>query len=292
MKGVDSMNNIFACIDSINAIDDSIFLAECDVMMANSNWLSKTSDMIKYSDNRDSIITYIQEADYGRRDTGGNKWLNKIRMFVLKCIDKIIDAITNFLLKIKTRDAEYIRIPYKYEDLMEDINFVKEVDRELYQIFDNVEKFASVDSIQKLTKIKEKLKETHFAKNKRIMISDKDPEAHNKTNKYGIKPDKYIQLAKELRNLSRALKDTKTHASKMVQKEWLKDIDTTDKTRVAVQELLFNIYNEMSVMVVKLMQSFTISSVEKMDQAVIEKKIKTAEDGIIKLRKIIGEAFE
>lgn len=286
------VNSISACLDSLIAIDDQVFLAECDVMLANDIWLNKMSDMIKYSGNSDSMISYIQEADYGRRDIGGNQWLSKLRIFILKCIDKIVDTVTNFLLKIKTRKADYIRIPYKYEDLMEDINLVKSIDKEIYQIFDNVENFASADNVKKLAAIKEKLRNTHFAKNQRFMISDKDPEAHNKLNKYGIKPDQYMKLAKELRDLNRALEDTKTRASKMDQKEWLKDPSSTDKARVAVQEFLFNIYAEMSKMIVKLMQSFTVSGVEKMNQAIIEKKIKTAEDGIIKLQKIIGEAVE
>ena len=286
------MNSISACIDSLIAIDDQVFLAECDVMLANDIWLNKMSDMIKYSGNSDSMIGYIQEADYGRRDTGGNQWLSKLRIFILKCIDKIVDAVTNFLLKIKTRKAEYIRIPYKYEDLMEDINLVKSIDKEIYQIFDNVESFASADNVKKLMAIKEKLRNTHFAKNQRFMISDKDPEAHNKLNKYGIKPDQYMKLAKELRDLNRALKDTKTRASKMVQKEWLKDPSSTDKSRVAVQEFLFNIYAEMSKMMVKIMQSFTVSGVEKMNQAVIEKKIKAVKLGIINLQKMIDESVE
>ena len=286
------MNSISECIDSLIAIDDQVFLAECDVMLANDIWLNKMSDMIKYSGNSDSMISYIQEADYGRRDTGGNQWLSKLRIFILKCIDKIVDAVTNFLLKIKTRKAEYIRIPYKYEDLMEDINLVKSIDKEIYQIFDNVESFASADNVKKLMAIKEKLRNTHFAKNQRFMISDKDPEAHNKLNKYGIKPDQYMKLAKELRDLNRALKDTKTHASKMVQKEWLKDPNSIDKPRVVVQELLFNIYTEMSKMMVKLMQSFTVSGVEKMNQAVIEKKIASVKTGIINLQKIIDESVE
>lgn len=286
------MNSISVCIDSLIAIDDQVFLAECDVMLANDIWLNKMSDMIKYSGNSDSMIGYIQEADYGRRDTGGNQWLSKLRIFILKCIDKIVDAVTNFLLKIKTRKAEYIRIPYKYEDLMEDINLVKSIDKEIYQIFDNVESFASVDNAHKLMAIKEKLRNTHFAKNQRFMISAKDPEVHNKLNKYGIKPDQYMKLAKELRDLNRALKDTKTRASKMVQKEWLKDPNSIDKPRVVVQELLFNIYTEMSKMMVKLMQSFTVFGVEKMDQAVIEKKIKAVKLGIIKLQKTIDESVE
>jgi len=286
------MNSISACIDSLIAIDDQVFLAECDVMLANDIWLNKMSDMIKYSGNSDSMIGYIQEADYGRRDTGGNQWLSKLRIFILKCIDKIVDAITNFLLKIKTREADYIRIPYKYEDLMEDINLVKSIDKEIYQIFDNVENFASADNVKKLANIKEKLRNTHFAKNQRFMISDKDPEAHNKLNKYGIKPDQYMKLAKELRELNRAFKDTKTRASKMVQKEWLKDPSSTDKSRVAVQEFLFNIYAEMSKMIVKLMQSFTVSGVEKMNQEVIEKKIVSIKTGIINLQKIIDESVE
>ena len=267
------MNSISECIDSLIAIDDQVFLAECDVMLANDIWLNKMSDMIKYSGNSDSMIGYIQEADYGRRDTGGNQWLSKLRIFILKCIDKIVDAVTNFLLKIKTRKADYIRIPYKYEDLMEDINLVKSIDKEIYQIFDNVENFASVDNVHKLTAIKEKLRNTHFAKNQRFMISDKDPEAHNKLNKYGIKPDQYMKLAKELRDLNRALNDTKTRASKMVRKEWLKDPNSIDKPRVVVQELLFNIYTEMSKMMVKLMQSFTVSGVEKMSAEKIAKKV-------------------
>lgn len=286
------MNSISACLDSLIAIDDQVFLAECDVMLANDIWLNKMSDMIKYSGNSDSMIGYIQEADYGRRDTGGNQWLSKLRIFILKCIDKIVDAVTNFLLKIKTRKAEYIRIPYKYEDLMEDINLVKSIDKEIYQIFDNVESFASADNVKKLAAIKEKLRNTHFAKNQRFMISDKDPEAHNKLNKYGIKPDQYMKLAKELRDLNRALEDTKTRASKMVKKEWLKDPSSTDKARVAVQEFLFNIYAEMSKMIVKLMQSFTVSGVEKMNQAVIEKKIKAVKLGIINLQKIVNESAE
>jgi hypothetical protein len=286
------MNSISACIDSLIAIDDQVFLAECDVMLANDIWLNKMSDMIKYSGNSDSMIGYIQEADYGRRDTGGNQWLSKLRVFILKCIDKIVDAVTNFLLKIKTRKADYIRIPYKYEDLMEDINLVKSIDKEIYQIFDNVENFASADNVKKLMAIKEKLRNTHFAKNQRFIISNKDPEAHNKLNKYGIKPDQYMKLAKELRDLNRALKDTKIRASKMVQKEWLKDPNSIDKPRVVVQELLFNIYTEMSKMMVKLMQSFTVSGVEKMDQAVIEKKIKAVKLGIIQLQKIIDESVE
>lgn len=286
------MNSISVCLDSINDIEDQMFLAECDVMLANDIWLNKMSEMVKYSGNSDSMIGYIQEADYGRRDTGGNKWLNKIRIFILRCIDKIIDAITNFLLKIKTRNTEYVRIPYKYEDLMEDINLVKSIDKELYQIFDNVESFASVDNVHKLTAIKEKLRNTHFAKNQRFLISDKDPDAHNKLNKYGIKPDQYMKLAKDLRDLNRALKDTKTRASKMVQKEWFKEPDSIDKPRVVVQELVFNIYTEMSKMMVKLMQSFSVSGVEKMNQEVVKKKIQAVKIGIIELRKIIDESVE
>lgn len=286
------MNDISACLDSINDIEDQVFLAECDTMLANDKWLNKISDMVEYSRDFDNVMGYIQEAGYGRRDTGGNKWISKIRTFILRCIDKIVDAITNFLLKLKTRNAEYVRIPYKYEDLMEDINLVKSIDKEIYRIFDNVESFASVDNVHKLTAIKEKLRNTHFAKNQRFLISDKDPEAHNKNNKYGIKPAQYIKLAKELRDLNRALKDTKTRASKMVQKEWLKEPESIDKPRVVVQELLFNIYTEMSKMLVKLMQSFTVSGVEKMDQAVIEKKIKSIKNGIIDLQKIIDESVE
>lgn len=286
------MNSISACIDSLIAIDDQVFLAECDVMLANDIWMNKMSDMIKYSGNSDSMISYIQEADYGRRYTGGNQWLSKLRIFILKCIDKIVDAVTNFLLKIKTRKAEYIRIPYKYEDLMEDINLVKSIDKEIYQIFDNVENFASADNVKKLADIKEKLRNTHFAKNQRFIISNKDPEAHNKLNKYGVKPDQYMKLAKELRELNRAFKDTKTRASKMVQKEWLKDPNSIDKPSVVIQELLFNIYTEMSKMMVKLMQSFTVSGVEKMNQEVIEKKIVSIKTGIINLQKIIDESVE
>ena len=136
------MSNISSCLDLINDVNDQMFLAECDVMLSNDIWLSKISEMVDYYGNSDDIIGYIQEAEYGRRDVGGNKWLNKIRIFILKCIDKIVDAITNFLLKIKTRKADYVRIPYKYEDLMEDIDLVKSIDKELYQIFDNVESFA------------------------------------------------------------------------------------------------------------------------------------------------------
>ena len=286
------MNDISACLDSINDIEDQVFLAECDTMLANDKWLNKISDMVEYSRDFDNVMGYIQEAGYGRRDTGGNKWISKIRTFILRCIDKIVDAITNFLLKLKTRNAEYVRIPYKYEDLMEDINLVKSIDKEIYRIFDNVESFTSVDNVHKLTAIKEKLRNTHFAKNQRLLISDKDPEAHNKNNKYGIKPAQYIKLAKELRDLNRALKDTKTRASKMVQKEWLKEPESIDKPRVVVQELLFNIYTEMSKMLVKLMQSFTVSGVEKMDQAVIEKKIQSVKNGIIELQKMVGESVE
>ena len=283
------MSNISSCLDLINDVNDQMFLAECDVMLSNDIWLSKISEMVDYYGNSDDIIGYIQEAEYGRRDVGGNKWLNKIRIFILKCIDKIVDAITNFLLKIKTRKADYVRIPYKYEDLMEDIDLVKSIDKELYQIFDNVESFASDDNIRKLTAIKEKLKSTHFAKKERIMVSDKDPEAHNKLNKYGVKPDQYITLAKDLRNLNRALKDTKRRASKMVGDDWLKGSESTDKSRTTVTELLFNIYTEMSKMIVKLMRSFTVSGVEKMNKSVIEKHIKTIDFQIKNLRVIINK---
>lgn len=222
------MSNVTNCLDSLSMIDDSIFFAECDVIDADAKWNDKITEMLKYCNDTESMTQLIQESTdttgVSHRDPGV---LDKIITFIRRCVAKIVDTISDFLVKVKTRNFEYIMAPYNPNTMMDDLKTAIDINKRVLDVLKDIEDDPkkSLDDVKKisndlskikffeLTKTARQLRSAYLTRDAYVDASYKYKDAKEGMG-YGIKPELWMKMREEIRGLNRTMKDTESYLDK------------------------------------------------------------------------------
>jgi hypothetical protein len=251
------------CIDSINNIDNEVMYAECSVLGALNNWDSKTADMMKYTENDESTYEYLQEATgagTGTRKTTPGFMGSVIRM-IKRFIRKIIDVIADLMVRIGSSGDkfEYIAVPYKPDELIQDIKTVEKTDKDLLELLREEVTPDRYESIKPhLKEFENRLTNLYFYKT----TNKSTPNAA-----WGIKRDQWLIIRDELRSLDRSMRDTEKFIDNVVSKiefwggvaDKMAPDNSTAKDREAtieIYKMAQNIYAKSAEFTAKVFTSF------------------------------------
>lgn len=229
------------CIASINNIDNEVMYAECSVLGALNDWDSKMADMMKYTENDESMYEYLQEASVGTGTRkSSNSFIGSIIKMIKRFIRKIIDIISDFMIRVGSSSDkfEYIAVPYKPDELIQDIMTVKKTDAELLDLLSERVTPDKYNSIRgPLKEFDNRLKNLYFYKTNNKSTPEKS---------WGIKRKEWLVIRDELRALDRSMRDSEKFLDSTISKVeyWgsVADKMSLDNSTAADREATIEIY--------------------------------------------------
>ncbi len=303
------MSNVTNCLDSLSMIDDSIFFAECDVIDADVKWNDKITEMMKYCNDTESMTQLIQEAGdttgISRRAPGT---LDKILTFIRRCIAKIVDAISDFLVKTKTRNFEYIMVPYNPNTIMDDLKTAIDINKRVLDVLEDIENDPkkSLDDVKKISEDLSKIKffeltntvyhmrSTYPTRDAYVDASYKYKDVKEGMG-YGIKPELWMKMREEIRGLSRTMKDTESYLDKSWKRMNMYYVRITTTNKDGTQQVFDTrgdkgedyskiiweartIYTKLADFTIKIMQSFKFKNATQITPTTKDDKNKKDND--------------
>lgn len=299
------MSNVTDCLDSLSMIDDSIFLAECDVIDADAKWNDKITEMLKYCDNTETMTQLIQEST----DTTGVSrsapgTLNKILTFIRRCVAKIIDTISDFLVKVKTRNFEYIMVPYNPNTILDDLKTAIDINKRVLNVLKDIENDPknALDDVKKISNDLSKIKffelttkvhhnhDTYLTRNAYIDASYKYKDTKEGMG-YGVKPELWMKMREEIRGLNRTMKDTESY----LDKSWKRMFDTRGDKAEDYSKVIWEartIYTKLAQFTTKIMQTFKFKNATQITSLTKDDKNKKDDDKKVNINKNDEKIFK
>lgn len=210
------MSNVTNCLDSLSMIDDSIFLAECNVIKAYNNILFKTDKMMRYTENDNDTKIYIEayiQEDGGRplgeylgmiavlSGYGLLLFIKNLFRMIQNMFKYIINKISDLLLKMKINSYEYVQSPLSVEDIKSD---VEKITKSVQDATDSLKMYRSYKYDK--AKLHELLKqiETDLKSMKIFGVNDN-------SKKYKITPKEFVECRGLFRHYADVAKTNKKY---------------------------------------------------------------------------------